>query len=253
MKSHNLYRWILLSILSGTMHLSMFAQNVTDMKGLKQGLWIETEGAYTSKGRYIDNQKDGTWIFYFAENKMLFKVESYKRGMKDGIFLELSKRSTLVSEQYFVNGLADGTHRMFSTSGLPISENNYRLGKLDGIQITYYENTMNKQSEEAMYKDGAKDGPSKWYDMQGNLIAEYNYIKGALEGDQKTFYPGGKIRSIDAFVNNRNHGNAVEYFENGNVKLTGQYVEGEKDGKWLEYDEGGKVINTVSYSKGKIK
>lgn len=67
----------------GLLPFALSSQNITDMKGFKQGLWIETEGAFTSKGRYTDNQKDGTWIIYFADTKMLFKVESYKRGMKD--------------------------------------------------------------------------------------------------------------------------------------------------------------------------
>ena len=161
----------------GSLSCNLFSQkhseiNLTDGSGRKQGLWIEKDPAYTSKGIYINNLKDGIWTSYFNENEMLYKVENYESGIKQGISLEFSKRANLVSEQYYVNDLADGISRTFTQSGLPLSVKNYKSGLLDGIQITYYENTFNKKSEEANYMNGVKDGISKWYDMEGNVIAE---------------------------------------------------------------------------------
>ncbi len=253
MKNSARFYLILTAFITGLFPLMLSSQNFTDTKGLKQGLWEETDGSFISKGKYTDDKKDGTWVVYISDLNRLQKVESYNKGKKDGVFLEFSKRSTLISEQYFVNDLPDGPYRTFSNSGLILTENYYRLGKMDGLQSIYYENTMDKKSEEIMYKNGLKDGLSKWFDMMGNLIAEYNYRNGNLEGEQKAFYPDGKLRSSDMYVNNLSQGNSVEYYENGNVKVMGQYVNGEKDGKWTEFDENGKAIKTTVYSKGKIK
>jgi antitoxin component YwqK of YwqJK toxin-antitoxin module len=244
----------LIGLISG----NLFSQddsdiNLTDEAGRKQGSWIEKDPTYTAKGTYTNDLKDGIWTSYFNENEMLYKVENFKSGIKQGISLEFSKRANLVSEQYFVNDLPDGVSRTYTQSGLPLTVKNYKSGNLDGIQITYYENTFNKKSEEASYKNGVKDGISKWYDMEGHVIAEYIYVNGSLEGEQKTFYPAGKIRSSELFQNNQNHGAAIEYFESGNIKISGQYLKGEKDGKWTEYDESGKIISSSTFVKGKEK
>ena len=237
---------------------SLFAQlktepNITDSKGKRQGRWSEADAIYFTKGNYTNSEKDGAWLTYFVDVGILYKVEHFNMGKKDGIFLEFTKRANLLSEAYYINDVMEGIQRTFSQSGLPLTENNYTNGLMDGFQVTYYENTFNKKSEEANYKNGVKHGISKWYDMDGNMIAEYNYAEGKLEGEQKSFYPQNNIRSTDAFVNNQNHGASIEYYENGQVKVSGQYVKGEKEGKWTSYDETGKVTGVQTFNKGKEK
>lgn len=227
--------------------------NFTDGLGQKQGLWIEKTGELEIAGNYVDDRKDGSWLSHFTENGMLFRIENFNLGRKEGIFIELSKRGYLVSEQFFSNDLPDGPYRQYGQVGMLASVYNYSMGKLHGMQITYYENQQKKKSEEAGYKYGIKDGPSRWYDTEGNLIVEYNYVDGLLQGEQKSFYAGNKIRTSDIYVDNALEGASLEYYESGNIKVSGHYKAGLMDGKWLEYDENGTILKTTNYTKGEIK
>lgn len=253
MKNSARFYLILIAFITGLFPLMLSSQNFTDAKGLKQGLWEETDGSFISKGKYTDDKKEWNLGCLYFRSEPAPESGKLQQRKERRSFSGILQTLTLISEQYFVNDLPDGPYRTFSNSGLILTENYYRLGKMDGLQSIYYENTMDKKSEEIMYKNGLKDGLSKWFDMMGNLIAEYNYRNGNLEGEQKAFYPDGKLRSSDMYVNNLSQGNSVEYYENGNVKVMGQYVNGEKDGKWTEFDENGKAIKTTVYSKGKIK
>ncbi|NTW25588.1 MAG: toxin-antitoxin system YwqK family antitoxin [Lentimicrobium sp.] len=248
-----LFLWLMGCIFA----VSVFAQqdtkpNKVDDKGLKQGLWLEKSGVTYSEGNYLNNLKDGLWLTHAVENDMLIQVENYKQGIKNGIFVEISKQGNLVSEQYFTNNIPDGPHRIYGPGGSPLAVNNYREGQLHGIQVVYYEN-LRKKSEESNYVNGVKDGLSRWYNTEGNILVEYNYVNGLLEGEQKSFYSNKNIRTSEIYKNNQNEGAYLEYHENGSVKVTGEYKAGLKDGKWIEYDENGKIIKTSVFAKGTEK
>ncbi len=245
------------AILACILAISVFAQqdaapNKLDDKGLKQGLWMEKSGVTYSEGNYLNNLKDGLWLTHSVENDMLMQVENYKQGIKNGIFIEISKQGNLVSEQYFTNNIPDGPHRIYGPGGSPLTVNNYQEGQLHGLQVVYYEN-IRKKSEESHYNMGVKDGISRWYNTEGNIIVEYNYVNGLLEGEQKSFYSNKNKRTVENYRNNQNEGAYLEYHENGNLKVTGEYLAGLKDGKWIEYDENGKIIKTSVFAKGTEK
>lgn len=227
--------------------------NNTDSKGLKQGRWIELNNSLESSGDYVNNMKNGMWITHFQDNNMLYKIENFEMDKKQGVFIELSKRGSLVSEQYFTNDMPDGPVRQYAPNGLLLSSGNYRQGVLHGIQTSYYENMQSKKSEESTFSNGVKDGPSRWFNTEGAVIAEYIYSNGMLQGEQKSFYNGEKVRTLETYLNNIQEGPSIEYFENGQIKINGQYKNGLKEGKWMEYDESGKLIKSVSYSKGNLR
>lgn len=245
---------ILFSLLIFTASLSFAQQhcseNMKDNDGRKQGLWVDTLGNYTLKGHYVNDLKDGVWISYESGTEKILKIEEFKAGKKDGVFLEFNKRNnTLASEQYYSNDLPDGKFKLYSVSGMLESISSYKNGELDGLQQKFYENS-NKPSEEANYLKGVKEGLSKWYNQDGKLIAEYNYLNGELNGEQKTYFPDGTLRSVDTYVKNVYEGMSTEYYENGKVKLQGLYKAGEKDGKWIKCNDSGAVISTIQYKNG---
>jgi hypothetical protein len=76
------------------------AINQTDGKDRKQGLWVDTTDNVRSTGFYVNDKKHGSWTTYHNSGIIQF-VESYNNGKKEGVFLELDSRGTLVSEQFF--------------------------------------------------------------------------------------------------------------------------------------------------------
>jgi uncharacterized protein len=252
------------------------APNFTDSKGKKQGLWEEKTPAGTMKGAYADDQKDGCWTSYAGDGKLI-RIENFKKGIRDGIAVDIDQRGYLVSESYYVNNLLEGTAKKFFYGTNPASLIDYVHGKMNGKKKIYYENSAGKLMEESEYKDDIKDGPSNFYTINGDPIAEYTYVNNMLQGVQKSYYPGKKLMSEQEFKDNMENGFYKEYYESGKLKSEGVYVNGvlnglwkdydengvlkdqgnyqngEKDGKWQEFDTSGKVIKTTNYAKGQVK
>ena len=63
--------------------------NAIDLKGKKQGRWVNTvaalrgEPGYEEQGYYLDDKKDGQWQMY-SEQGDLLAIENYKWGNKHG-------------------------------------------------------------------------------------------------------------------------------------------------------------------------
>ncbi|MBK7175548.1 MAG: toxin-antitoxin system YwqK family antitoxin [Bacteroidales bacterium] len=233
--------------------LFVFAQesniNKTDAKGLKQGAWEEKIATGISSGQYIDDQKNGNWISH-ATNGNLTRIESYSKGIRDGIFVEIDQRGYLVSEMYYVNNLLEGTAKKFFYGTNPASVIDYKQGKMNGKKKDYYENAAGKLKEESNYINDIKEGSSVFYAVNGDPIAEYNYKNGSLEGIQKTYYAGKKLMSEQNYINNTESGLYKEYFESGKVKIETTYKNGAMDGKYVEFDEEGKMKVEGIYVNG---
>lgn len=266
----------LLMVFSISFVIAQTATNKTDANGKKQGLWEEKTPSGTSKGAFLDDQKDGCWTSYAADGKLL-RIENFNKGQHEGITVEIDQRGYLVGETYYVNNLIEGTAKKFFYGTNPASTIDYVHGKINGKKKIYYENSAGKLMEESEYKDDIKNGKSNFYLISGDPIAEYNYVNNMLQGIQKSYYPGKKILSQQEFVDNLENGFSREYYENGKlksegiyvkgqlngiwkdynedgkVKLQGSYVNGEKEGKWQEFDTTGKVVKTIVYAKGKAK
>jgi len=266
----------LLMLFSLSFAMAQKAANQTDANGKKQGLWEEKTTTGTSKGDFVNDQKDGCWTSYANDGKLI-RIENFKLGMRDGIAVEIDTRGYLASETYYVNNLVEGTAKKYFYGTNPSSLIDYVHGKINGKKKIYYENSAGKIMEESEYKDDVKNGLSNYYTITGDPIAEYIYVNNMLQGVQKSYYPGKKIMSEQEFVNNLENGFSKEYYENGKLKsegvyvkgvlngvwkeydeegllkLQGTYLNGEKEGKWLEYDAAGKVKKTTSYVKGQAK
>jgi len=223
--------------------------NQKDANGKKQGLWEEKTSSGSSKGNYLNDQKEGNWLSY-GSNGNLTRIEAFSKGLREGIYVEIDQRGYLVSEMYYVNNQLDGTAKKFYYGTNPASVIDYKQGKIHGKKKEYYENAAGKIKEESTYTDDQKDGPSNFFASNGDPIAEYIYVKGSLEGVQKSYYPGKKLMSEQNYVNNIESGLYKEYYENGKVKMEGNYKEGKMDGRWVEYSEDGKISAEGMYLNG---
>ncbi len=252
------------------------AANQTDVKGKKQGSWEEKSTSGSSKGSYVDDQKDGCWTSYAGDGKLI-RIEHFMKGLRDGIAVDIDQRGYLVSETYFVNNQIEGTAKKFYYGTNPASFIDYVHGKINGKKKIYYENSAGKLQEESEFKDDVKNGPSNYFAINGDPVAEYNYVNNKLQGVQKTYYAGKKIMSEQEYIDNVENGSFKEYYENGKLKsegiyakgvlngvwkdynedgllsAEGTYVGGEKEGKWLDYDATGKITKTTKYVKGQVK
>jgi len=223
--------------------------NQTDSKGLKQGSWEEKTATGISKGVYLNDQKEGNWISY-GSNGNLTRIESFARGIRQGIFVEIDQRGYLVSEMYYKDNLLEGTAKKYYYGTNPASLIDYKQGKINGKKKVYYENAAGKLTEESDYVNDIKDGNSNFFAVNGDPIAEFVYKNGLLEGIQKSYYPAKKLLSEQNYIHNIESGLFKEYYESGKVKSEGNYKDGKMDGKWMEYNEDGTLKSDGIYVAG---
>lgn len=222
--------------------------NRTDPQGNKTGYWIEKTGEYTSKGEYRENKKVRSWVTYYG-NGMIYKLENYENGIKEGISLQFDRKGKISLIEHFKSGLSHGKTTLYSQlNELPVSETEYIAGKKNGLYRQFYEN--GKIQEETWYMDDKKDGLSRWNNKSGMRIAEYNYKAGNFDGIQKTFYDNDSLQSVTFYKDNNLSGESKEYYRNGKLKISGKYLNGQKEGPWTLYDEMGKVEKVIRYKDG---
>lgn len=223
--------------------------NRMDNQGNKYGIWIEKQGDATYKGEYWYNKKVKNWVGYYP-NKILYRIDYYYNGIKDGISVQFDKKGKISLIENYKNGLLHGETVSYGQyNDFPLSDGVYKEGKKYGTFHKYADN--GKIQEETNYKDDLKDGSSRWYNKSGKLIAEYTYKNGRFDGPQKTFYENDSLQSLNFYKNDLLSGESKEYYRNGRVKVSGTYMMGLKDGTWIEYDEIGKILTTVKYKDGK--
>jgi antitoxin component YwqK of YwqJK toxin-antitoxin module len=225
--------------------------NKYDANGMKTGYWIERQGEMTFKGRYVNNKKNNNWVTYYSNN-LIYKVEYFTDGVKDGLSLQFDRKGKLTLMENYSNGILHGETIYYgSYTETPMSETNFANGKKTGQFRQYYDNS--KIQEESVYKNDIKNGISRWYNKGGRLIAEYHYRDGNFEGIQKTFYENDTVQAVSNYSGNQLSGEYKEYYRNGKMKLSGKYVAGLKEGSWTEYDEIGKAQKVVKYKAGVAK
>ena len=225
--------------------------NKYDANHLKTGIWEERMGDLTTKGLYIANKKEKNWVTYLPNN-LIYKLEYYENGMRNGIALTFDRKAKLMNQDYYKNDQLDGMSVAYSQyNETPLSEINWAGGKKDGFYKMYYDN--GKLQEVTNYTQNVKDGASRWYAKTGKLIAVYNYNKGNFDGPQVTYYDNDTLESQSSYRNNKLDGDYKEYYRNGKLKVAGKYVLGLKEGTWTEYDEVGKAVGVIRYKGGVVK
>ena len=74
------------------------------------------------------------------------------------------------------------------------------------------------------------------------------YINGKDHGKWTFFFSNGEIETSGKFSNGQRVGKWKYYYSNGNIKQISRYRDGEKYGNWLNYDENGKLILKVKHN-----
>jgi len=200
--------------------------NLTDVRGLKQGLWkkTDTSGRKIYIGQFKDGIPYGYFYYYYPDGKM--KTES--RISAGG------KKARTVS---------------YYTNGKKMAAGNYLNEKKDSTWQFFNETDGSLVAEE-WYRLGIKDGPSKTYYPDGRIAESLTWKNGLKTGPWEQYYSDGKIKFRGSFLNNEKTSTFSAFGLSGQVMFTGQYSKGHQEGQWLYYDEKGKIIKKEFYKAG---
>ncbi len=199
-------------------------EGITDMEGLRQGLWKEyyETGELKSEGKYKNSKRVGEWKFYFPD-KTMEVVGSYSaKGKYEGEW-----------KWYYPN------HELMRVA-------HYEDGILEGDFVEYdMEGNIQTQGQ---YEEGSEEG--YWYYRNGTVVEEGNFETGLRSGLWKIWYEPQKIFVEMEYQEDLLNGNYTIYYENNVIKRSGKYVKGEKNGIWRDYYDNGELFLTTLYKDG---
>jgi antitoxin component YwqK of YwqJK toxin-antitoxin module len=176
---------------------------------------LDEQGSFTilSKKKFKEDKPEGAWELY--NNGILYSVESYKDGEKNGEFREYDSKSGVLR-----------TLRNLKTINGKTLEN--------GIQVNYKTNNKN---DTTTYKDGIKDGLFAYYHSNGQFQSREIWINGVIsDGIYETFFADGSLGTRREYKGGKMNGVYEDYYK-GKKYRWGLFKNGQKDGLWVEYED----------------
>lgn len=226
----------------------------------------DLNGKKLKEENYKNNLLDGDYIIWDKNGKIMYKtklkngtgnvkiifeesgeyyIEEYsvKDGMNDGEYKTTYKDKIISQENYKV-GVLDGIQSYYSEKGEKLSEKIYKNGMLDGKYTIW--NKDGKLMYETIFKDGT--GLDKTYDEEGNLRIESQMKNGKYDGETK-MYDNNGITALITYKENTFNGPTI-YYRNGVKKTEYNYKNGILDGKYAVWDKNGKKIYETNFVNG---
>ncbi|MDR1730223.1 MAG: hypothetical protein LBR52_06135 [Prevotellaceae bacterium] len=203
--------------------LGVFAQNVTDKKGKKQGEWTKKypNGIVMYEGKFKDDKPVGLFKHYYETGKLKIEQNHLANDISEIKLYEVNGKTLAATGKYY-GRIKEGEWKYYSENRLVLTEN---------------------------YKNGLKEGLALVYSRTGSIVEKIPYRKDKIEGMRKYYLEDGKLYSEISYVDGKEDG-AYRLFEGNDTPVaTGQYVMGKKEGDWNFY-ENGKIVETQKYQDG---
>ena len=172
-------------VLWSTYSIANEALNYTDDNNQKQGHWVFTnkvkklpnykEDQIVEEGDYLNNKKNGKWLFYYNNDKVKHILT-------------------------FSNNRPDGYAIFYYKNGQKREEGVWKNNKWVGDYKYYYENG-NVRFEWQYNQNGQRTGIQKYYHLNGQLMIEGEWNNGKESGTITEYYEDGSIKSERIFNN----------------------------------------------------
>jgi antitoxin component YwqK of YwqJK toxin-antitoxin module len=141
-------------------------------------------GLIASKGKFINQQKEGKWRFFSSRiNGYLVCEEEYKGNIREGLSLKFYPDSSLAEKVSYLNDLRNGEWLQYFPNRIICLRANYAEGKLNGSFSTYFNN--GKPEYTGQYKDDTRNGTWIVYDSNGTFKYNIEYVAGRAVNSEK--------------------------------------------------------------------
>jgi antitoxin component YwqK of YwqJK toxin-antitoxin module len=153
-------------------------------------------GNIASKGKYINQKKEGKWQFFSAVTKgYLICEESYTGNKKNGLSLKFYPDSTVAEKVNYVNDIKQGEWIQYYPNGAICTKSNYVNGNISGKFEVWFENGQLEFS--GQYKNNTRDGPWLIYNMSGSVKYRIEYTGGVANDHQMDIDESDYLDSLD--------------------------------------------------------
>lgn len=241
--------------------------NLLDDQNQKQGYWIFTNqqkrlpgyqpNQKVEEGYFVNNKKEGKWIFYFRNGKRKH-VLFYENGVPDGKATFYYKNGTIKETGTWRNNRWVGEYKQYYENGNPKNHFNYdNRGLKNGKQIYFHKNgnpsligTWSNGGETGDLAEYKEDGTSNTERYKAGPELNIKNKEDSIEKDSLTI--ANDSLKIKKYKKKKElevpfDGNGFHEFrdKNGNKTKVGEFENGLLvNGKIFKYDEKGKLIST---------
>lgn len=140
-------------------------------------------GVLAAEGIYSNNAKDSVWKYYSFYDKTVSLIETFDKGVKNGLSAKYYPSGRQAEKVNWVNGKREGEWLQYYDSGLTKFAGNYTNDKLNGRFLYYF--TNGRIEITGQYKDNLQDGIWQYYTIDGTLHMTLKYKEGqALDADK---------------------------------------------------------------------
>lgn len=140
-------------------------------------------GNISSKGKYINQKKEGKWQFFSSFTKeYLISEENYSGNFRNGLSLKFYPDSTIAERVTYVNDLRQGECIQYYPDGTVCLKSNYLNGVINGKYEVWFEN--GKIQFSGQYNNDVRDGLWYIYTKDGTLKYKLEYQYGVAKDRQ---------------------------------------------------------------------
>lgn len=134
-------------------------------------------GYIASRGKFINQMKEGKWLFYSAITEgYLVCEEEYLNNLKSGLSLKYFPDKTPAERLNYSNDIRTGEWIQYFPDGTICLRANYVNGKLQGKFEVFF--TDGKPQYAGQYQNDIREGLWKVYNQDGNLKYSIEYAAG---------------------------------------------------------------------------
>jgi antitoxin component YwqK of YwqJK toxin-antitoxin module len=135
-------------------------------------------GHVMAEGKYIDQKKDSTWLYYSESDGSLSSEEHYNNTVKDGVWKTYYPEGQVAEEIIYRNGLKEGPWVQYFTDGKVKMKTTYINDEIEGQYLIYHLNGMVEVS--GAYLNSKKNGTWVFYNEIGLMEKREEYKDGLL-------------------------------------------------------------------------
>ena len=169
-------------------------------------------GNISSKGKYINQIKEGKWQFFSSiNNGYLICEEFYSKNLKNGRSLKFYPDSTIAERVAFINDVRVGEWIQYYPNGAVCLKSNYLNGKINGKFEVWFENRNIEFS--GQYKEDARDGIWLIYNNDGSVKYQIEYQAGYTKDRQLDIDESDYLDSLE-----KNKGKIADPEKTGIIK-----------------------------------
>jgi len=140
-------------------------------------------GFIASKGKYINQLKEGKWQFFSSQvNDYLICEELYKNNKRNGPSQKFYLGGKIAEVINYVNDIKQGEWIQYNVDGTVCLKSSYKDGKLEGKYEVWGEN--GKIEFSGQYKNDAREGTWLIYNSNGSLKYKLEYNAGITKDKQ---------------------------------------------------------------------